>query len=304
VTIIIAGGSGFLGRALTAALTAEGQDVVVLSRRATDGPSASSGRVRRATWTPDGSVRSWAASIDGCDAVVNLAGESIAAGRWTDARKRAILDSRVLATRSLVGAIAAAKRPPAVLLSASGQNYYGEHGDDEVTEASSAGADFMADVCIRWEAEARQAPRATRVVTLRTGLVLSSSEGALPRMLLPFRLFGGGPLGSGRQYMAWIHWRDWVGIAAWLLREASVDGPVNLSAPSPVRNSEFSAALGRALHRPSWLPAPAFAIRTAIGEMADGLLFTSIRMVPTRLLELGYRFEFPELDAALRDILR
>jgi uncharacterized protein len=183
------------------------------------------------------------------------------------------------------------------------QGYYGDRGDEELTEGSGAGGDFMADVCTRWEAEASKAAGLTRVALLRTGLVLSASEGALPRMLLPFRLFGGGPLGSGRQYMSWIHWRDWVGVAAWLSQGAGTDGPLNLSTPSPVRNSEFSAALGRVLHRPSWLAAPAFAIRAAIGEMADSLLFTSIRMVPRRLLDLGYRFEFPELEAALKDLL-
>jgi uncharacterized protein len=304
MTIVIAGGTGFLGRALTDALTAAGHDVVVLTRGGGDARLSGAGRVRRVSWTPDGSAGAWAPVVGSCDALVNLAGESIAAGRWTDARKRAILESRVLATRSLVNAIAAAKRPPGVFLSASGQNYYGEHGDEEVTEASRPGRDFMADVCIQWEAEARRAAGRTRVVLLRTGLVLSASEGALPRMLLPFKLFGGGPLGSGRQYMSWIHWRDWVGIAAWLLGAASIDGPVNLSAPAPVRNGEFSGTIGRVLHRPSWLPAPAFAIRTAIGEMADGLLFTSIRMVPRRVLDGGYAFQFPALEAALRDVLR
>jgi uncharacterized protein (TIGR01777 family) len=162
----------------------------------------------------------------------------------------------------------------------------------------------MADVCARWEAEAQKAPGPTRVMLLRTSLVLSATEGALPRMLLPFRLFGGGPVGAGRQFMAWIHWRDWVGSTAWLIDNSPLAGPVNLSTPNPVRNAEFSAAIGRALHRPSWLPAPAFAVKAAVGEMADSLLFTSIRMVPQRLIDAGYGFEFPEVEGALADLLR
>jgi uncharacterized protein len=307
MSIVIAGGTGFLGRALADALVGAGREVVVLSRRDAEGPGEPVSRggkaVRRVRWTPDGSTGAWASVLDGADAVVNLAGESIAAGRWTEARKRSILESRLLATRSLVAAMAAARRTPAILVSSSAQGYYGDRGDEALTEESGAGADFMADVCVRWEAEARKAAGLARVVLLRTGLVLSASEGALPRMLLPFKLFGGGPLGSGRQYVSWIHWRDWVGVAAWLSQGAGTDGPLNLSTPSPVRNSEFSAALGRVLHRPSWLAAPAFAIRAAVGEMADALLFTSIRMVPRRLIDLGYRFEFPELEAALKDLL-
>jgi uncharacterized protein (TIGR01777 family) len=300
MTIVMAGGSGFLGRALANGLTGAGHDVVVLTRRET-GMSGPPNHVR---WTPDGSVGPWASAIDGAHAVVNLAGESIAAGRWTDARKRSILQSRLRATRSLVGAIASARRPPAVLVSASAQGYYGDHGDEQVTEESAPGTDFMADVCVQWEAEALKAADLTRVVLLRTGLVLSASEGALPRMLLPFRLFGGGRLGTGRQYMSWIHWRDWAGIVRWLLDGAATRGPVNICTPAPVTNSEFSNTLGRVLRRPSWLPAPAFAIRTVVGEMADALLFTSIRMVPRRLLDLGYRYEFPALEGALKELLR
>jgi len=299
MTIVIAGGSGFLGRALTEALTGAGHDGVVLTRRET----GRSGPARAVRWKPDGTVGAWASALDGADAVVNLAGESIAAGRWTAARKRSILESRLRATRSLVGAIAGARRPPAAFVSASAQGYYGDHGDEEVTEKSAAGTDFMAEVCVRWEAEALKAADLTRVVLLRTGLVLSASEGALPRMLLPFRLFGGGKLGSGRQYMSWIHWRDWVRAAQWLLDSGRTDGPLNVCTASPVTNGEFSTTLGHVLHRPSWLPTPAFAIRTVVGEMADALLFTSIRMVPRRLLDLGYRFRFPDLEGALRELL-
>ncbi len=309
MTVVIAGGTGFLGRALTDALTDADHDVVILSRSAPDGSRLSTtgagraGRTRIVGWTPDGSAGDWASAVDGAEAVINLAGESIAAGRWNEARKRSILDSRLLATRSLVAAIAAARRPPSVLINASAQAYYGERGDQELTEQAGPGQDFLAGVCVKWEAEARQAARITRLVLLRTGIVLSATDGALPRMLLPFKLFGGGPLGSGRQFMSWIHWRDWVGLVQWALANRDVGDALNVSAPTAIRNSEFSAAIGRVLHRPSWLPAPAFAIRTALGEMADALLFTSIRMVPRRPLDLGYRFEFDDAEGALRELL-
>jgi uncharacterized protein len=241
--------------------------------------------------------------VEAADLVVNLAGESIAAGRWSAPRKKAILESRVLATRSLVAAMDAATRPPRALISASAQGCYGDRGDTEVTEASPAGSDFLATVCARWEAEAARAERPSRVVFLRTGVVLSASEGALPRMLLPFRAFGGGPMASGRQYMAWIHWRDWVDLVVWAIGNEKLAGALNLSAPRPLRNVDFAASIGRAVNRPSWLPAPAFALRAALGEMADALLLTSIRMLPARALDLGFRFRFEEADEALKDLL-
>lgn len=291
----MAGGTGFLGRALSLALTSAGHEVVVLSR---------GGRLAGTIhWTPDGTVGPWAAALDGADAVINLAGESIAAGRWNAARKATILQSRLRATGSLVGAIRSVGRPPATLISASAQGYYGDRGDEELSEDAAPGRDFMADVCARWEASALEAAPAVRVVLLRTGIVLASDQGALPRMLLPFKLMAGGPLGSGRQFVSWVHWRDWVSMAVWALNTDAVTGPLNLSAPVAVRNTEFSSAIARALHRPSWLPAPAFALRAVLGEMADALLLGSIRMVPGKAMALGYRFEFAELDAALRNLL-
>jgi len=299
--IVIAGGSGFLGRALSDALRTAGHELVVLSRRRPQpGAEAMPAIV---PWTPDGSAGAWASVIEGADVVVNLAGESIAAGRWSEARKRAILGSRVMATRSLVAAIEAATKPPRAFVSASAQGYYGDRGSGEVTEATPAGSDFLANVCARWETEALRAERSSRVVLLRTGLVLAASEGALPRMVLPFKAFGGGPVGTGRQYMAWIHWRDWADLVAWAIGNDRLAGPLNLSAPQPVTNADLSAAIGRALHRPSWLPAPAFALRVALGEMADALLLTSIRMLPARALQLGFRFQFEKIDAALHNLL-
>lgn len=301
--IVIAGGSGFLGRALSERLVADGRQVLVLTRgggrgRPWEGPRSA------ATWTPNGTAGDWAAALEGADAVVNLAGTSIGDARWTKSRKAEIIDSRVDATRSLVAAIRRLKRPPSVLVSSSAQGYYGNRGDEELAEDAAASRDFLADVCVRWEAEARKAADNCRVVTLRTGIVLAADGGALPRMVLPFKLFAGGPFGSGRQFMSWIHLDDWAGIARLALTDEHVQGPINLGSPNPVRNREFAAALGRALRRPSWVPAPGFALRVALGEMAQPLLLASTRMVPAAALSCGYRFEHAEVGPALEAALR
>lgn len=308
--IVIAGGTGFLGRALSDALLEEGHDITVLTRaRSGRGtgvarePATSTDGPARLTWIPDGTAGPWASVIDGAGVVVNLAGDSIAAGRWTAARKQSISDSRLLATRSLVAAMAAARNPPATFLSASAQGYYGDRGDDALAEDAPRGSGFLAGVCDAWEKEARGVSSGTRLVLLRTGIVLDARDGALPRMLTPFRLFAGGPVGSGRQYMPWVHVDDWVGITRWAIEKRELQGPVNICAPEAVRNRDFSNAIGRALRRPSWLPVPGLALRTALGEMGEALLLTSTRMVPARALSLGYAFRFASLDAALSDLL-
>jgi uncharacterized protein (TIGR01777 family) len=300
--IVIAGGSGFLGRGLSGRLVADGHQVLVLTRgggpsKPWDGPGST------ATWVPDGTAGDWASAIDGADAVVNLAGASIGDERWTKGRKAAILDSRVDATRSLVAAVAGLGRPPSVLVSASAQGYYGDRRDEELAEDAAPSRDFLAGVCVRWEAEARKAADKCRVVTLRTGIVLAADGGALPRMLTPFRLGAGGPFGSGRQYMSWIHFDDWVGIVLLAVADAHVHGPVNLGSPAPVRNREFAAALGRALHRPSLVRTPALALRVALGEMAQPLLLASTRMVPAAALAAGYRFKYTDVARALEAAL-
>jgi uncharacterized protein (TIGR01777 family) len=308
--IAIAGGSGFLGRALAGRLLAEGHELLVLGRSrpgsaapAQAGVSASAGPTR-ITWSPDGTVGAWAEALDGLDAVVNLAGESIAAGRWSAAQKRRILDSRLLATRSLARAIRAARRPPAVFVTASAVGYYGSRGDEILNEESSPGTDFLARLCVEWEREAREAlPAAKRVVPVRGGIVLDAAEGALARMLAPFRLYAGGPIGSGRQWVSWIHRDDWVSVVRLALTDEQVDGPLNATAPNPVTNADFARALGRALHVPSVLPVPAAALRLAFGEMAEALLLCSQRVLPVRASALGFRFAFPDVAGALGNLL-
>lgn len=303
MNIVIAGGRGLLGRALTARLVADGHRVVSLTRgRASTGRAWERG-VADHRWNPNGTAGEWARVLDDADAVVNLAGESIADGRWTAARKKAILDSRVLATRSLVAGIESARRRPAVLVSSSAQGYYGDRGDEELPETAAPGRGFLSDVCVAWEGEARQAEGLTRVVLLRTGIVLAREGGALPKMMLPFRLFAGGPMGSGRQFMSWIHLDDWVGIARQAITDARVEGARNLGSPRPMRNRDFAAALGKVLRRPSVLPAPAFALRLAAGEMATPLLIASTRMIPAAVLADGYRFKYEEAADALRSLL-
>jgi uncharacterized protein (TIGR01777 family) len=242
--------------------------------------------------------------IDGADVVVNLAGESIAEGRWTDARKQALRDSRLLSTRSLVAAIGRAARRPSLLLSSSAVGYYGPRGDEPVDERDGPGSDFLATLSVEWENAANEAASAaTRVVLVRTGLVLERDGGALAAMLTPFKLGVGGPVGDGRQYWPWIHRDDWVALVQFLIAHPGAGGPVNATAPTPVTNEEFSRTLARALGRPCLFRAPGFALRLAMGEMADALLLKGQRVVPTRAVEMGYQFRYRDLKPALNAIL-
>lgn len=301
--VVVAGGTGFLGRTLCNHLLAAGHEVVVLTRGA--GASSSGTAARLVSWTPDGNAGPWVAACTGADAFVNLAGESIAARRWSAAQKKRLTNSRTLSTRSLVAAIRTLKPAPTVFLSASAVGYYGSAGDEVLTEDSSAGEDFLARICIVWEAEAMQAASArTRVAMIRTGLVLDRRGGALPRIVLPFRMFAGGPVGSGTQYVSWIHEEDWQRVALYCLQQDWVSGPVNATAPNPVTNKELSSAIGRALGRPSWLPVPAFVIRTALGEMGEALLLSSQRAIPVKVRGGGFEFKYERVDDALSAIFR
>lgn len=295
--VVIAGGSGFLGRALQNHLRHQGHVAVVLTRRPT--PNGSDA----VTWAPDGSAGPWTAALADADAVVNLAGEHLAAKRWTAARKAVLRSSRILSTRSIVRAIRAATPRPRALLNVSGTGYYGERRDAIVTEATPAGTDFLALLCADWEREAERAADVTRVVRMRNGAVLHPSSGALKEMLLPFRLGIGGPVGSGRQYLPWIHLDDWVALVTWLIEASDAHGAFNLTTPLPTTNAEFSHALGRALRRPAITPVPGFALRALYGEIA-GTLLTGQRAIPQRATEMGFSFRFAEIDVALHHLLR
>ena len=292
--IIVSGGTGFLGRALVRALRAAGHSVMVLTRR-----PEHEGDV---LWSPELVSGSWTAAVHAADVVVNLAGEGIADRRWTAARKQAIRDSRIIATRALAGALCEAVRPASVFLSGSAIGIYGNRGDEPLTEDAPPGSDFLAQVCQEWEQEARAAAAVSRVVLLRTGIVLARDGGALPRMALPFHLFVGGPIGSGRQYLSWIHRDDWVSMIGWAIERSTISGPLNVTAPEPVRNQEFAGALGRALARPSFMPTPAFALRLALGELADTALLSGQRVLPSVAMAEGYEFRYARVDDALRDI--
>jgi uncharacterized protein len=295
VRVILGGGTGFLGGALRRHLRDLGHDVAILTRR----PSGAPDQIQ---WHPDGSAGPWTDALNGAAAIVNLAGEGIADRRWTEPRKAALRDSRLQATRSLVAAIARLPQPPAVLVNASGIGYYGDRGAETVTEATPPGTDFLGQLCVEWESEAEQASSIARVVIVRSGIVLHPSGGALGRMLLPFRLGVGGRIGSGAQYLPWIHREDWLRLVAWMLGAPDARGAFNAAAPIPSTNAEFTKALGRALRRPTLLPVPAFGLRLALGELAETLL-TGQRAIPQRAQEQGFVFRFPEINPALADLL-
>ena len=303
MNILLAGGSGFIGGALIDALTARGDKVTLLTRD----PAAARARLgsRAAPLAWDGKTAGdWTRAVDGADAVVNLSGESIAGGRWTPERKLRLIKSRIDSTRALVAAISTAARRPKVLVSASAVGYYGGAPEGPATESSPQGRDFLAALCGQWEREAQAAePLGVRVALPRIGVVLEKDGGALAKMALPFKLFAGGPLGSGRQGFPWIHRDDVVGGILFALDHERLSGAVNFAAPTALNNRDFSAALGRALGRPSWAPAPAFALKLALGEMAGMLLGGQIA-VPKKIVEAGYKFKYETADAALDAIYR
>ncbi|HEY7165788.1 MAG TPA: TIGR01777 family oxidoreductase [Candidatus Binatia bacterium] len=295
--LVITGASGFIGTALTSRLLTEGHRLKLLTHSAPRTGSTENKRWHH--WTP-GTPGDWHALVDGADGIINLAGEPIAAKRWTQSQKKKIRESRIAATRSLVEAIAAVEQKPAFLLNASAVGYYGPRGDEIITEETPPGNDFLSSVCREWEDEARQAERfGVRVIRLRTGIVLGRGGGALAKMVLPFKLFAGGPLGSGNQWMPWIHLEDEIGLIVFLIQAAAASGAFNAAAPNPERMKDFCRTLGQVMGRPSWLGAPAVALKLALGEMS-GMLLTGQRAVPAAAERLHYAFKYPALNEALR----
>lgn len=292
--VAITGATGLLGTALSRALLASGHAVLPVSRRQLPGG------VR---WDPARRELD-VGPLRAADAVVHLAGENLGSGRWTTRRKQQLLDSRIPATRWLAESLAALTPGPRILVSASAVGIYGNRQDEVLTEESSLGDDFLARLGREWEAAADPARQGgIRVVHPRFGVILSTTGGALARMLLPFRLGLGGPLGSGRQWMSWITIDDVVGGLLHSLATDSLEGPANFTAPNPVRNVEFARALGRVLHRPAVMPVPAIALHLAFGEMADATILASQRAIPVRLEASGYQVRQPEILAALRDVV-
>lgn len=298
--IVLAGGTGFIGKALRKTLLAAGHEAIVLTRRAGDGGR---GLETFAEWdarTPG----DWAAHLDGADAVINLAGENIAGARWTPDRKQKLVSSRVDATKAIVSGIARTKQKPAVLINASAVGYYGDAGDRELTEESQGGKGFLAATCAQWESEARKAePLGVRVVMIRLGPVLGEQGGMLSKMIPPFRFFAGAPLGAGDQWIPWVHIDDVIAAILFLISNKNISGPVNITSGTPVTMKEFCRTLAHALRRPCWPSVPSFFIRGMLGEMAV-IVLSSQKVTPGKLFKAGYPFRYADFSKTLTAILK
>jgi uncharacterized protein (TIGR01777 family) len=301
--VVVAGGTGFIGRALCRELLQAGHTVTVLTRDASKAQATLPSEIRVAEWSvhkPD----ALPPLLSHAQAVVNLSGESIVAQRWNPAFKQRLVDSRVQSTRTLANAIEKAEPRPSVLLNASATGIYGDRGEEELSESSPPGSGFLAELAIRWEQAAEEAAAfGVRVVKLRIGIVLGEAGGALEKMVLPFRFFVGGPFGSGRQWFPWVHLQDVTGLVLHALQHETLIGAVNVVSPGIVRLAEFCQALGKVMRRPSWLPVPGFALRLVVGELGETLLWSQ-RVRPQVALQTGYAFRYPHIEEALRAILR
>ena len=290
--VLITGASGLIGKELQKSFEAKGYDMLLASRKDPTDDQHIQWDIEAGFSDPE--------KLEGIDAVVHLAGESISGLRWTEEKKKAIRESRVLGTRSVVDAISALKQKPKVFIASSAIGFYGERGDEAVTESSAAGKNFLADVCKEWEAESRRAEDAgVRTVLLRTGIVLSKDGGALGTMLLPFKLGVGGVIGSGKQWMSWISMDDHIAAINFAIENENLRGAVNSVSPNPVTNEEFTKTLGEVLYRPTILPLPEFAVSMIFGEMGDALLLASTNVLPKRLEDAGFEFKFPRLKPAI-----
>jgi uncharacterized protein len=294
--IVIAGGSGFIGESLVRRLLIRGDDVAVLTR---DPARVRAGRPVEWDAKTQGA---WTADVAQADAIVNLAGENIGEGRWTDARKQRVIDSRINATRALVEAVRTRGKKP-VFINASAVGYYGLRGDEQLDESGEKGGGFLADLSARWEQEARAVQSHARLVILRFGVVLAGDGGALQKMALPFKLGAGGRVGSGQQWMSWVDRDDVVRMIEWALTRDEAHDIYNVTAPAPVRNEEFTKILGRVLRRPAIMPAPAFALRLAFGEMADEVLLGGQRVVPAHAVAEGFIFSYRDIESSLKHAL-
>ncbi len=300
--VLIFGGTGFLGRQLTRALTANGYQVTIITRNRQVAASKSESVVELIEWDNAAPLSSAIYDFNAVDTVINLAGGSIGNRRWSDAVKAEIVRSRVNTTRSIVNAINDGVMKPRLFINASAAGYYGPQRDNVITENQGPGQDFLAEVCRKWEDEANKVQNGlTRVVTIRIGIVLGS-QGALARMAIPFKFYAGGPLGSGKQWLPWIHIHDLMAMLEFIIEHADITGPVNGTAPNPVNMNAFAKNLAEVLKRPSWLPVPAFLLKIVLGQMAEMLLHGQ-RAIPEKMLDAGFEFKFPDLRSALEDIL-
>jgi uncharacterized protein (TIGR01777 family) len=300
--ILVSGSTGFLGTALIETLEKEGHTIARLVRPETGRGKAGGAPGQTVQWDPVAGEFD-ATAAEGADALVHLAGASIAGGRWNVSRKKLLRTSRIDATRHLMGALSKLQRPPRVIVAASAIGYYGDRGDETLTETSAPGGDFLAAACREWEAEtARGAEFGARIVNLRFGIILAAHGGALPQMALPFKFGVGGRIGSGRQWISWLTLAEAVAIIQFAMANSQLAGPANAVTPNPVQNLEFTRVLAKTLHRPALFPAPAFVLRLALGEMAGALLLSSQRVMPSKIEQCGYRFAYPDLARALGEI--
>ena len=300
--IVVAGGTGLIGKSLLNRLISTGHKVTLLTRN----PGiVNKGEIALHKLQWDGkTIGSWSESIDGAVAVINLCGENVASKRWTRDQKIKLLDSRIDPTRVLIKAISEAGKKPSLLINASAAGFYGNYGTGEVTEDDGKGDGFLADLCDKWEQEGSCAEKyGTRVVFLRFGVVLDTSGGALKKMLPPFRMFVGGPLGTGKQWFSWIHCDDAVNVIHFALQNPQVIGPINVVAPSPITMSEFASSLGKLLERPSGLHVPSFILKLGLGEMS-GMLIGGRKIIPKKLLDNKFVFSYPDIDRALTSLLK
>lgn len=300
--IVLSGSTGFIGKTLTRRLASNGHEIVCLTRNPEKYKSSNSKNISYIKWNAR-TTDSWAEVVDSADAVINLAGEPIDEKRWTRYQKEWILNSRIESTNAVVEAISMAKNQPSTLINASAVGYYGDVKSCSVDESHPRGTGFLADVCELWENAAKKAEKYnTRVVMLRTGVVLESDGGALKRMLSAFKAFASGTPGSGSQWVPWIHRKDVISAIEFILKNNSLSGPVNISSPNPVTMKELATTIGEILHKPMWAPIPSFVVKAALGEMAE-MLLTGQKVIPFKLIEAGFEFKYPYLKDALKDIL-